>query len=136
MFEVLESTSDSEVHSAKNDQAYVTMYESIYHVYVEKHQWKHPHFEPHFAKYNRDVWAVLVAKSEGEAWEKSSGVCQGEGLWAYVRMHRWFKQAIEQGVINRRTAIINPEPIVKDHELAGAVERWEEKISCVDRGRS
>ena len=32
---------------------------------------------------NRDMWAILCAKSEAEAEEKMDGCNQGEGLWAY-----------------------------------------------------
>ena len=42
-------------------------------------------------------------------------------------MHRWFRQTTEQGMINRRTNIMKPDLVKHDYQLAGAIERWEER---------
>ena len=49
------------------------------------------------------MWAVLIAKSgaKSNADDKIKGVAQGEGFWAYLRVHKWFNQTNEQGMISR-----------------------------------
>lgn len=49
------------------------MYEAIESVYVEKFKCKFLQLAAQLTKFNRDIWAVLMAKAEGEAWEKISG---------------------------------------------------------------
>ena len=49
---------------------------------------------------NRDLWAVLQAKAEGEALQKASVVKDGEGLWAFVKMHQWFMKTTDLGKTN------------------------------------
>ena len=76
---------------------------------------------------NRDMWAILCAKAESEAEEKMDGCNQGEGLWAYLRIHLWFTRTTEQGKSSRRAAIMNPSRCKHEHEISGAIERWEER---------
>ena len=45
---------------------------------------------------NVDMWALLSAKAEGEAEEKLESCNQGEGFWAYVRIHLWLPQELPQ----------------------------------------
>ena len=40
---------------------------------------------------NRDLWSILLDKCEGEAWMKINSVRDGEGSWAYIKLHQWFK---------------------------------------------
>ena len=81
----------------------------------------------------RDLWAVLSAKTKdkSEAEDKLRSVAQGEGLWTYIRIHRWFSQTTEQGMLNRRTNIMNPDPAKHDYEVAGAIEKWEERCRAI-----
>ena len=51
----------------------------------------------------------------------------GEGLWAYVKLHQWFTKTTLQGQTNNRLRIMQPIAPKHDHEVAGAVERWEER---------
>ena len=57
---------------------------------------------------NVDMWAILSAKAEGEAEEKLESCSQGEGLWAYLRVHSWFTRTTDQGRSMRRAAIMQP----------------------------
>ena len=43
---------------------------------------------------NRDLWSILLDKCEGEAWMKINSVRDGEGLWAYVKLHQWFTKPL------------------------------------------
>ena len=67
------------------------------------------------------------AVDKSEAMSKIKAVHQGEGLWAYVRSHQWFSKTTDQGKNNRRMLVMNPEPCKYDHEIAAAVEEWEER---------
>ena len=80
---------------------------------------------------NRDQWAVLQAKAEGEALLKASAVKDGEGLWAYVKMHQWFISTTDLGKTNQRVDIMRPPQCKHDWEVAEAVERWEEKYRII-----
>ncbi len=76
---------------------------------------------------NKELWAVLQAKADGEALEKVNSVEQGEGLWAFVRMHQWFYKTTDLGKTNQRIEIMKPKQSKHEREVATAVERWEER---------
>ena len=84
---------------------------------------------------NRDLWAILQAKAEGEALLKASAVKDGEGLWSYVKMHQWFMSTTDLGKTNQRIDIMRPLQCKHDWEVAEAVEKWEENISDHQGGR-
>ena len=65
---------------------------------------------------NRDMWAILCAKAEAEAEENMDGCNQGEGLWAYLRIHLWFTRTTVQGRSLRRAGIMNPTRCKHEHE--------------------
>ena len=98
-------------------------------MYESKYSQKYPEVGEHLTTLNRELWAVLKAKAKykSDADDKVKSVKQGEGLWAYVRVHGWFNQTTEQGMINRRMGIMNPDPVKNDWELSTAIQKWEEK---------
>ena len=57
---------------------------------------------------NFDMWALHSAKAEGEAEEKLESCNQGEGLWAYLRIHLWFTRTTDQGRSMRRAKNMTP----------------------------
>ena len=59
-------------------------------------------------KLNRELWAILEAKAEGEALSKINSAKQGEGLFAFVRMHCWFNKTTDLGKTNRRIDVMKP----------------------------
>ena len=67
-----------------------------------------PEIEPHLEEMNRDLWTILSDKPSGEALDKIKSVPQGEGLWAYMKVHHWFCKISDHGKINRRIALMNP----------------------------
>ena len=83
---------------------------------------------------NRDLWALLQAKAKGEALQKASAVKDGEGLWSYVKMHRWFMSTTDLGKTNQRIDIMKPQQCKHDWEVAEAVQKWEEKSDHQRRG--
>ena len=76
---------------------------------------------------DRDLWSILTAKADGEALSKLKSVNQGEGLWAYIRIHHWFSRTTDQGKNARRLAIMDPPQCKHDHEISQAIEEWEER---------
>ena len=75
--------------------------------------------------FNRDIWAVLVDKCKGEAIHKVNSAEQGEGMWAYIRVHQWFNKTTELGKMSRVIDIMRPEACKHEHKIAGAIEKWE-----------
>ena len=65
-------------------------------------------------------------KTDGEAYNKIKSVIQGDGLWAFVKLHTWSSRTTEAGITNRLIAIMKPEQCKKKFEIAAAVEKWEE----------
>ena len=72
---------------------------------------------------NVDLWSVLCAKAEGEAEEQLESCTQGEGLWAYLRIHLWFTRTTDQGRSMRRAAIMQPPKCTHECEISAAIER-------------
>ena len=82
----------------------------------------------HLTELSRDLWSILLSKCEGEAWMKINSVRDGEGLWAYIKLHQWFTKTTLQGhVTKNRLRIMQPVAAKHDHDIAGAVEKWEER---------
>ena len=75
----------------------------------------------------RDMSSILSANTEGEAAEKLDRCNQGEGLWAYLRIHLWFTRTTAQGRSLRRAAIMNPTKCKHEHDISAAIEKWEER---------
>ena len=67
----------------------------------------------------------IARKGEGEAWVKIISVRDGEGLWAYIKLHQRFTKTTLQGQTNNRWRIRRHIAPAHDYEVAGAVERWE-----------
>ena len=40
-----------------------------------------------FDEMNKDIWAILVDQTKGEALNKVNGAGDGEGKWGYIRVH-------------------------------------------------
>ena len=78
-------------------------------------------------EFNKDLWALMVDKAEGEAWNKVGSVGEGEGMWAYIRVHQWFSKTTQQGKVANRVKLMQPEPPKHEWEVAGAIEKWEER---------
>ena len=84
---------------------------------------------------NRDMWAILCAKTDGEAEEKMDGCNQGDGLWAYLRIHEWFTRTTAQGRSLRRAAIMNPPRCKHEHEIRSNREMGSEVSECAERSQ-
>ena len=62
--------------------------EAIYHEKMEKAEF-HGKYETLFDMFegmDKDLWTVLLEKTDGEAYDKINSVIQGDGLWAFVKV--------------------------------------------------
>ena len=76
---------------------------------------------------NQDPWAIFVDKAKGDAWNKLNGAGEWEGMWAYIWVSPWFFKTTQQGKVSNLTKIMQPEPPKHEWEVAGAMEKWEER---------
>ena len=83
----LETITDQEMYDAIVD---ATPLEAILEIYSNKGDNKLEKGPQILKEMNRDLWAILQDKAEGEALDKINAVKDGEGLWAYIHMHNWF----------------------------------------------
>ena len=125
--EMLETITEQEITDSSLRDPKLTAKETIIDVYLAKHIVKYPELEESLDEFNRDIWSVLDAKAEGEALGKLKSVQQGEGLMAFVRLHQCFIRTSDQGWNQRRSAIMHPGQCKHEHEIASAIEEWEEK---------
>ena len=125
--EMLETITEQEITDSSLRDPKLTTKETIIDVYLAKHAVKYPDLEESLEEFNRDIWSMLGAKSEGEALGKLKSVQQGEGLMAFVRLHQWFIRTSDQGWNQRRSAIMHPGQCKHEHEIASAIEDWEER---------
>ena len=79
-----------------------------------------------FSEMDRDLWTILLEKTDGEAYDKVNSVIQGDGLWAFVKLHTWFSRTTEAGITNRLIAIMKPDQCKKEFEVAAAIEKRED----------
>ena len=93
---------------------------------------KFPDLKGKLSRLNEDLWAIQVAKTDkSEVADKLKGVREGEGLWAYVRTHKWFNQTTEQGMVSKKVNIMNPDLVEHDWEVVAAIEGWEKKCRAM-----
>ena len=72
-------------------------------------QAKLPDVSRKLEKLNADLRAVLDlrAQDKSQVADKLNGVKEGEGCWAYIRIHKWFIQTAELGMVDKRASIMN-----------------------------
>ena len=127
VLELVEKMTEEEITNKFIIQGCTTKKESIVMILEEKYGHAYKDLEESLETANRDLWSILSAKSTGEAEEKMEGCAQGEGLWAYFRIHSWFTRTTAQGKSLRRAAIMNPARCKHEHEISAAIEKWEER---------
>ena len=54
---------------------------------------------------NRDLRAALVDRTTGEAASKLDASGQGQGVWAYLKLRRWFRAATGMAKMERRSKL-------------------------------
>ena len=101
--------------SMEDGTSHADAIESIYNDKMEtkKIQGSYEQLVDLFAEMDRDLWTILLEKTDGEAYDKINSVIQGDGLWACVKLHTWFTRTTEAGITNTLIAIMKPEQCKK-----------------------
>ena len=89
VLEMIEKMTEEEVTEELNLGGHPSMKDAIKGVAKIEYPGHDDEIDQKFDELDRDMWAVLCAKTEGEAEEKVDACNQGEGLWAYMRLHKW-----------------------------------------------
>ena len=77
-----------------------------------------------YAKFNEDLYSLIVSKTEGEARAKVMTAGEGQGLEAYRMINHWFTVTSGQSLVVKRMSIMNPKPPVKEENLIESIESW------------
>ena len=123
--EMLEKMTEESIQEKQEEEEMLTKKGAIIAIMKSNYGGNEQDTEAVFEELNRDLWSILSAKAEGEAEEKMEGCRQGEGMWAYLRIHLWFTRTTAQGRSVRRAGIMNPARCKQEHEISAAIERWE-----------
>ena len=78
---------------------------------------------PEWSQFNKDLWAVLVHLSSGEAAAKVDHSGLGEGLVAYIRVWNWFNVKANVQKYERRMKVLSPDKRKTAATVPDAVER-------------
>ena len=81
---------------------------------------------------NIAIWAALVHKTTGEARKKVNNTGQGSGLYAYVRVWRWFTGQSTTTQAESRAKILHPDQVKKIELVADAIEDWERRLNLME----
>ena len=127
VLDVVEKMTEEEIDEEGKLNQHASYCDAIAAVYQNKYEASNPGLHSALDECNRDLWSLLVAKAEGEAVSKMKACNQGDGLWAYKRLHKWFTRTTAQGKSVRRSAILNPTRCAHEHEISAAIEEWEER---------
>ena len=80
VIEMLESITEDQITNASARDPKTSIKETVIDVYLAILTIKHPDLENNLDDMNKDLWAILDAKAEGEALGKMKSVPQGGGL--------------------------------------------------------
>ena len=81
---------------------------------------------------NTAIWAALVHKTSGEARKKVNNTGQGSGLYAYIRVWRWFTGQSTTTQAESRAKILHPDQVKKIELLADVIEDWERRLNLME----
>ncbi len=74
-------------------------------------------------KFERDMYYILIEKTEGEAMIRVNAAKEGMGLHAYQRLYCWFAGATGLALQERMRAVMGPASVRKDEDLSDAIEK-------------
>ena len=75
-------------------------------------------------KLNEDMYAVLMDKTEGDAWLRVRSVDSGNGLEAFVKVYKWCTGTSGQGLSERARIIMSPTPPKSEGDIADCIDKW------------
>ena len=85
-----------------------------------------------FTKLNQDLYNIIIDKAEGEAYDKVKNLKVGEGLTAYMVLHKWFTDVSGMGLAEQARKLMHPDPPKDESGLAEAIETWTDKVKRLE----
>ena len=100
---VKEEETIAKMRSMADGTSHADAIEATYNEKMEKEEFQgtYEQLVDIFEEMDRDLWTILLEKTDSEAYDKISSVIQGDGLWAFVKLHTWFLRTTEAGITNR-----------------------------------
>ena len=73
---------------------------------------------------NEDLLAVLMGKTESEAYVRVKSVEPGNGIEEFVKIFKWFMGTSGMGLQDKARQIMAPVAPKPEGEIADVVEKW------------
>jgi hypothetical protein len=80
-----------------------------------------------WAEMKRDLYAVLMDKTEGDAIMHVRNQNRN-GILSYIRLNKWFTETSGRGLADRRRAIMRPSKVKSEDLMFAAVQKWEDEL--------
>ena len=80
---------------------------------------------------NEDLFAVLMDKTESEAYFRVKSVEPGNGIEAFVNIVKWFMGTSGLGLQEKARQIMAPIPPKSEGDIAESVEKWLEGLRLI-----
>lgn len=80
-----------------------------------------------------DLFAVMIAKTKGEALKRVREATEGDGLVAYCKVHKWMTEMSMMGIVERTRKLMTPRAAKSDEEIADTIEKWEEEFRYIEK---
>ena len=82
-----------------------------------------------------DLEFILVAKAKigSEILHRVQNAKSRGGIMMYAEVYRWFTETSGLGLAEQSAQLMNPKTASKEEDVAGAIERWEDKSSRLAR---
>jgi len=78
------------------------------------------------------MYAVLIEKTTSDARLVVRNVDR-DGLYGYMRLHKWFMESSGRALGDRRRAIMRVTPVKKEEELFRRIEEYEEEVRELEK---
>ena len=85
-----------------------------------------------FAKLNQDLYNIIIDKAEGEAYDRIKNLKAGDGLHAYMVLHKWFTDVSGMGLAEQARKLMHPDPPKDESGLSEAIETWTDKVKRLE----
>ena len=120
-FDYIEKRNEDQTNVAVNSGTFDVLRDIVRTLMANK-RYRHPDMSQTSETLNTDMWLLLSAKAEGEVGDKLESCNQGEGLWAYLRIHMWLTLTTDRQSM-RRAAVMQPAKCQHDHQIPAVVYR-------------
>ena len=81
-----------------------------------------------YDQFNKDLYAIIMDKSEKEAYDKIRAIKEQDGTMAYLTLYRWFTEISGLGLTSQATKLMHPDPPKKEEDLYEELDKWIERV--------